>query len=106
MMATATEATPQDAYAATSDGGALLVDVREPWEHEQIRIPGAVLIPLGEMPHRLAEIPEDREVYVHCRLGGRSGRAVEYLREHGRSRAINVAGGIDAWKEAGLPVSE
>ena len=105
-MTTALEATPQEAYAATRRGEAVIIDVREPWEHEQMRIPGAVLIPLGDMPDRLAEIPEDRDVYMHCRSGGRSSRAVEYLREHGRPRVFNVVGGIDAWKEAGLPVDE
>ena len=99
-------ATPENAHAAMRDGGAVLVDVREPWENDQMRIPGGVLIPLGEIPDRLAEIPEDRDVYVYCRMGGRSGKAVEFLREHGRARAFNIAGGIDAWKEAGLPVTE
>ena len=105
-MATVLEATPQEAFAAIERGEAVLIDVRELWENEQMRIPGAVLIPLGELPDRLADIPEDRDVYVHCRVGGRSGRAVEYLRENGRPRTFNVAGGIDAWKEAGLPVTE
>jgi rhodanese-related sulfurtransferase len=99
-------ATPQEASAAVQAGAAVLIDVREPWESEQIRIPGALLIPLGQVPDRLAEIPADRDVYVHCRMGGRSGRAVEFLRGHGRPRAFNVAGGIDAWKDAGLPVAE
>jgi len=100
------DATPENAYAAVRDGRAVLVDVREAWESDQMRIPGALLIPLGEIPDRLAEIPEDRDVYVHCRLGGRGTKAVEFLREHGRPRAFNLAGGIDAWKEAGLPVTE
>jgi sulfur-carrier protein adenylyltransferase/sulfurtransferase len=103
-MATNGEATPQQAHDAVSSGEAVLIDVREPWEWEQQRIRGAVLIPLGELPERLGEIPEDRDVYVHCRLGGRSGKAVEFLHEHGRSRAINVVGGIEGWEEAGLPV--
>jgi rhodanese-related sulfurtransferase len=105
-MATALDATPEDAYAATQRGDAMLIDVREPWEHEQMCIPGAVLIPMGEIAERIAELPEDRDIYVHCRIGGRSSRAVEYLREHGRPRAISVAGGIDAWRDAGLPVDE
>jgi len=105
-MTAAIGATPQEVHAAMRQGDAVLIDVREPWEYEQMRIPGAVLMPLGEMPERLREIPEDRDVYVHCRMGGRSGRAVEYLHEHGRPRAQNVVGGIDAWKEAGLPVDE
>ena len=97
--------TPEQAYAALRDAGAVLIDVREPWEHEQASIPGAVLIPLGELADRVGEVPEDRAVYVHCRMGGRSARAVAYLREHGRPESFNVAGGIDAWTEAGLPVS-
>lgn len=104
-MPDSAEASPSDAYEAVR-GGAVLIDVREPWEYEQIRIPGAVLIPLGEVPDRLGEIPEATDVYVHCRLGGRSGKAVEFLRAHGRPRSFNVVGGIDAWKEAGLPVTE
>ena len=104
-MPDAAEATPQEARDAIRNG-AVLLDVREPWEFEQIRIPGAILIPLGEVPQRLAEIPEGRDVYVYCRMGGRSARAAEFLRAHGRPAAYNVVGGIDAWKEAGLPVAE
>ncbi|MGI8847397.1 MAG: rhodanese-like domain-containing protein [Candidatus Dormibacteria bacterium] len=104
-MSTPAEATPQDAFAAVSKGDGVLLDVREPWEYEQVHIPGAVLIPLAEIPDRLTEVPSDQDVYVHCRLGGRSGRAVEYLREQGRPRTINVLGGIEAWQDAGLPTS-
>ena len=100
------EATPADAFAAVEAGSAVLIDVREPWEHAQARIPGAVLIPMGEVPDRLAEIPADRDVYVHCRVGQRSAKVVAYLREHGRPRTINVAGGIEAWQDAALPVAE
>jgi rhodanese-related sulfurtransferase len=103
-MSTPQEATPQDAHRAVSSGEAVLIDVREPWEYEQKHIPGSRLIPLAEIPDRIAEIPEDTDIYVHCRLGGRSGRAVDYLREQGRPRAINVVGGIEAWEDAGLPV--
>jgi adenylyltransferase/sulfurtransferase len=103
-MATKGEATPQEAHDAIDSGAAVLVDVREAWEWEQQRIPGAVLIPLAEIPQRLGEIPDDRDVYVHCRLGGRSSKAVDFLREHGRPRAVNVVGGIEAWQEAGLPI--
>jgi rhodanese-related sulfurtransferase len=84
--------------------GALLVDVREPWEWEQQRIPEAILLPLAELPNRLDEIPTDREVLVHCRSGARSARAVAFLVAQGRSRVANVAGGIEAWSAAGLPV--
>ena len=97
------EVSPQEAHAALA-GGAFLLDVREPWESQERRIPGAVLIPLVELRGRIGELPEDRDIYVHCRVGGRSRRAVDYLRQAGRPRSVNVAGGIDAWEEAGLPV--
>jgi len=98
------EASVGDVRDAVTDGGALLVDVREPWEYEQQRIPGAVLIPMAQVPARLAEFPADRDVYVHCKMGARSARVVEYLRSKGLERTVNVAGGLDAWVEAGLPV--
>lgn len=98
-------ATPQEAHDALN-AGAMLVDVREVWEHDQLRIPGAILIPLGEVPQRLDEIPEEATIYVYCRMGGRSARAVDFLRAHGRKNAFNVSGGIDAWMDAGLPVAE
>ncbi len=97
------EVSPQEAHTALA-GGAFLLDVREPWESQERRIPGAVLIPLIELPGRVGELPADRDLYVHCRVGGRSRRAVDYLRQGGRPRAVNVTGGIDAWEAAGLPV--
>jgi rhodanese-related sulfurtransferase len=104
-MVTRSEASPRETFAALEGGEAVLVDVREPWEYEQMHIPGSLLIPLAELPLRLAEIPGDRDIYVHCRVGGRSARAVEFLREAGRTRSVNVLGGIEAWEEAGLPVA-
>ncbi len=97
------EVDPGEAYAALSGSEAVLVDVREPWEWEKLRIPGATLVPLAQLPSRIAELPENRDLYVHCRVGARSRRAVEYLRSSGRPRSVNVRGGIDAWLEAGLP---
>lgn len=85
------------------DQGRPLVDVRQPDEYEQAHAPGARLIPLGEVPDRVDEIPTDETVYVICRSGGRSGKAVEYLRGKGID-AVNVAGGTLAWVEAGNPV--
>ncbi len=74
----------------------ILLDVREPHEHAACRIKGSRLIPLGEIPGRLSELDKDREIVVHCRMGGRSARAVETLRKAGFN-AVNVAGGIEAW---------
>ncbi len=102
-MSEDSEVSPRDASEAIANG-AMLVDVREKSEYDDVHIPGSVLIPLGELPARLAEIPADRDVYVHCRMGGRSARAVDYLRTFGRPNAYNVSGGIEAWEEAGLPV--
>jgi rhodanese-related sulfurtransferase len=98
------EVSAQDAEAAVARGEADLLDVREQWEWEEQHIPAATLIPMNEVPARLAEIPADRDVYVFCKMGGRSARVVDYLRRNGRERTANVAGGIDAWVEAGLPV--
>lgn len=97
------EVSPADARAAV-EAGALLLDVREDWEWNENHVPGALHIPMQQVPSRLAEIPEDRDVYVYCKMGGRSARVTDYLRRHGRGRAANVDGGIDAWIEAGLPV--
>jgi molybdopterin/thiamine biosynthesis adenylyltransferase/rhodanese-related sulfurtransferase len=75
-----------------------LIDVRQPEEEAEGTIPGAVLIPLGELPGRLGEIPAGREILVHCKGGGRSAKAVKFLHEAGFPQAVNVAGGIIAWK--------
>jgi len=74
----------------------VLLDVRQPEEHETARIEGAVLIPLPELPGRLAELPKDLPLVVLCHHGMRSAHAVHHLREAGFD-AINLSGGIDAW---------
>jgi sulfur-carrier protein adenylyltransferase/sulfurtransferase len=77
-----------------------ILDVREPREFEICRIPGSTLIPLGELPKRLAEIPQGAdapEIVVHCKMGGRSAKAVALLRDHGITNARNLTGGILAW---------
>ena len=72
----------------------------EPDEIAQARVPGAVLIPLGEVASRLAEVPTDGTVYVICARGGRSAKAVEHYRANGID-AVNVAGGTLGWIDAG-----
>jgi rhodanese-related sulfurtransferase len=84
------------------EDGAPLIDVRQPDEYEQAHVPGAVLIPLGEVPDRVAEIPRDTTVYVICRSGSRSHTAAAFLLEQG-IEAVNVAGGTLAWLAAGKP---
>lgn len=76
----------------------LLLDVREPHENEIARIPGSTLIPLGDLPRRCGELDKSKTLVVHCKSGGRSARAVQFLRDQGYD-AVNVAGGIKAWSE-------
>ena len=85
------------------DAGAPLVDVRQPDEYEQAHVAGAQLVPLGEVVERVDELPTDQTVYLICRSGNRSGKAVEYLRGNGID-AVNVTGGMLAWIEAGNAV--
>lgn len=74
-----------------------LLDVREMFEDEIARIDGRMLIPLGELPQRLQEIPCAGEVIVYCHSGVRSAHATQVLRQAGFERVYNLAGGIDAW---------
>ncbi len=78
----------------------VLVDVREPDEWREVRVPGGVHLPLGTLPGRLDEVPDGRPVHVICRSGGRSAQATRLLREAGLD-AVNVAGGTLAWIDAG-----
>ncbi|PSK99339.1 rhodanese-related sulfurtransferase [Murinocardiopsis flavida] len=77
-----------------------LLDVREADEWRAGHAPSAVHIPLGELAQRAAEVPRDRQVYVVCRVGGRSAQAVRALNDAGWT-AANVAGGMSAWALAG-----
>jgi molybdopterin/thiamine biosynthesis adenylyltransferase/rhodanese-related sulfurtransferase/molybdopterin converting factor small subunit len=74
-----------------------LVDVREPNEYQINRIPGTVLIPLGEVPRRYGELNPDEEIVVHCKMGGRSAKAADFLRSVGFKRVLNLKGGILEW---------
>jgi sulfur-carrier protein adenylyltransferase/sulfurtransferase len=75
----------------------LILDVREPNEYQICRIPGSVLIPLGELPRRYAELPTDRDIVAHCKMGGRSAKATEFLQSVGFKRVKNLKGGILDW---------
>ncbi|MBS1817086.1 MAG: molybdopterin-synthase adenylyltransferase MoeB [Acidobacteria bacterium] len=75
----------------------VIVDVREPNEFQINRIPGSQLIPLGEIPRRYAELDEEEEIIVHCKMGGRSAKAADYLRTVGFKRVLNLKGGILDW---------
>src|SRR5690606_38906761 len=89
-------------FAARHADGATVIDVRQPDEYTEAHVPRARLIPLAEVPDRVAEVPEGETVYLICRSGGRSMRAAEVLSAEGRD-VVNVAGGTLAWIEAGHP---
>ena len=86
--------------------GAAVFDVREPDEYTDVRIPGAVLVPLASVPEAVEEFrtaAAGQAVCVVCAVGGRSGQAVGFLRSLGVD-AVNVAGGTNAWHQSGRPV--
>ena len=80
--------------------GARLVDVRQPYEFDEMRVSGAVLVPLATLPDNVDAFRGDGPVYVICKTGSRSARACEFLATHG-VEAINVAGGTLAWIRSG-----
>lgn len=74
-----------------------ILDVREPWEVDLCSIDGSITIPLGQLPRHAAGLPTDRPLVGVCHHGFRSAQAVSWLRFQGFDRAVNLAGGIDAW---------
>ena len=94
------EIEPSALSARLAAGEALqIVDVREPHEWAIARIDGAQLIPLAALESRLNELSTDREIIVHCKVGGRSAQAVRRLRAAGFKRVWNLAGGIQRWSK-------
>ncbi|HEX3437181.1 MAG TPA: molybdopterin-synthase adenylyltransferase MoeB [Pseudacidobacterium sp.] len=73
-----------------------VLDVREPHEYQIVNI-GAPLIPLGDLPNRINELDPNREIVIHCKSGGRSQKAAEFLQKSGFKNVANLAGGITAW---------
>jgi rhodanese-related sulfurtransferase len=84
-------------------GNPVIIDVREEDEFIEARLDGVVHMPLSTVPERLYEIPTGEAVLVICALGGRSARAVEFMRANGID-ATNIAGGTLGWIESGRPV--
>lgn len=77
----------------------VLIDVREPHEYQIARIPGAQLIPLGELPKHLNEFDPNADIVAHCKSGGRSQKAVDLLKQNGFKNVRNMTGGITAWSD-------
>lgn len=82
---------------------ATLVDVREPGEYAEGHVPGATLIPMGQLSDRMHEITKDSPVYVICASGNRSRAMTDLLRASGYD-AASVAGGTGAWARSGRPI--
>lgn len=77
-----------------------VLDVRQGWEYEELHLPGAKLVPLGELEDRTAEIPRDKPLLVYCRSGKRSAAAASLLSARGYKDVTNMLGGITAWSGA------
>lgn len=92
--------------AALRDAGALMLDVREPFEWDEYHMPGATLIPLGALPSRLNELSKDKPIVVVCRSGNRSQVGRDILLRAGFTAVTSMDGGMRAWRNAGLPVTQ
>ncbi len=84
----------------------MVVDVREPWEYRQGHVPGAVLIPLGQLATRVGELDPERPVAVICASGNRSQSAAALLGQKGFKIVYNVSGGTNAWRQSGLELEK
>jgi rhodanese-related sulfurtransferase len=85
--------------------GATALDVRESDEYTAGHLPEATHIPLGDLAGRAHEVPADRPIVVYCGHGERASTAVSLLERAGRRALLNLDGGIDAWRDADLPVA-
>jgi rhodanese-related sulfurtransferase len=90
---------------ALREAGAFVLDVRQPEEWNAVHIPGATLIPLGELSSRLSEVPKDRQVVVVCRSGNRSAQGRDILLGAGFPSVTSMAGGMNDWAAAGYPTA-
>ena len=93
---------PYELLRRVEEDGAPVIDVREPWEYQMGHVPGAVLIPMHQIPERVDDI-EDGTVFV-CASGNRSGQVAAWLAAQGKERLANLAGGTQGWMMHGLDV--
>ena len=84
-------------YLERCDTPPLLLDVRQPWEFDVCRIEGSQLIPMGQLPRKLAELDPEQETVVICHHGIRSRSVGRFLEQQGFSKVINLSGGVDQW---------
>jgi rhodanese-related sulfurtransferase len=83
--------------------GVYFLDVREPDEWLEYHVPNTTQIPLGELASHVDEVPKDQEIVVVCRSGNRSQQGSEILRNAGFTQVTSIAGGLNAWQDAGYP---
>lgn len=95
---------PETLKAEMDAGRVILIDVREPHEYGAERIPGALNLPLSTFDVQALPVDAARAVVLHCAVGGRSGRALDQCAAAGVAVTAHLAGGINGWKDAGLPV--
>lgn len=81
----------------------LLLDVREPWEHETAHIEHSKLVPMNTIPAHLSELDPDAETVVICHHGGRSAQVAMFLERNGFKKVFNLAGGVDGWARQVAP---
>lgn len=98
------EISVDEAYEMYNEG-AFLLDVRTQEEWDEYHAPGTTLIPLAELPDRLAEIPTDQTIVVVCRSGNRSQQGRDILLEAGYEQVTSMAGGLKTWRTQGYPVT-
>jgi rhodanese-related sulfurtransferase len=103
-MSTNQSSSPSKIQRDLDQGNAILIDVREPHESASERIACAILSPLSSFDANSLPIVPGRPVYLHCKSGGRSGRALDLCNAAGLDIAGHMEGGIEAWKSAGLSV--
>lgn len=102
-MATTTPEIDLDNFARRQQGGARVLDVREPGEYVEGHVPGAMPVPMAQLPGRLGELDSSEPVYVLCASGNRSSAMTDVLTAAG-FEAYSVAGGTQGWAESGRPL--
>jgi rhodanese-related sulfurtransferase len=105
MLGDMNEVSPKEAQSRMKQG-AILVDVRESNEYEEIHATGARLMPLSEFEAAHTSLPKDAEIVMICRSGARSERAGEMLLSNGYTNVTNLTGGTMAWVQDGLPTGD
>jgi hydroxyacylglutathione hydrolase len=106
QLLTVPQVTAGELASLLSDEAVQVIDVRGASEWDAGHLPGAPNMPLATLAARVAEIPRDRPVVVHCQMGGRSAIAASLLRARGVERVANFTGGFAAWRDSGLPVEK